>query len=69
LRQHKVPVVDGALKEDAYVMPYLAGQTGNDYLQKLMVKDVAEFIEKVDHFKDLIMRSSEAVGENEYGII
>lgn len=69
LREHQVPVVDGILKEDAYVMPYLVGPTGNVYLQELMLKNVAEFIEKVDHFKDLIMRSSEVVGKDEYGII
>ncbi len=69
LKSHNVPVVEGRLENDAYIMPYLSGKTGNLYLQELLLRDVDRFIEQVDHFRDMIMLSSEIVDEDEYGIV
>lgn len=69
LKEHNIPVVEGRLENNAYVMPYLSGKTGDVYLQELLLRNVDKFIEEVDHFRDMIMLSSEIIGENEHGII
>ena len=69
LKEHHIPVVEGEFRNGAYLMPYLSGKTGNIYLQELMTRNLTKFVEEVDHFRDMLLLSSEIVGENEYGII
>lgn len=63
LRERRLTVVDGRLENRTYMMPLLSGPTGDVYLRELLVKDQEEFIREMDRFRDIILSSSEIVGE------
>ena len=64
LAAHGIPVVDATLKNGAYCMPYIEGETGQLYLKRLLQKDSEEFLRVMDHFRDLILSSSDIVEED-----
>ncbi len=61
LKSRNIPVIEGALKGDRYVMPYIQCETGQIYLKKLLVADQKQFLCEMDKFRDTILRSSEIV--------
>ena len=69
LKAHGIPVVDAQLVDDAYIMPYVESPIGNSYMQDLLLHNKEEFIRKMDQLRDLILKSSEHVEQNELGII
>lgn len=69
LRRHHIPVVEGEWKNNEYVASYAQGKRGNIYLQEVMSENIDRFVELVDHFRDMLMLSSEIIGEDENGII
>ncbi len=69
LQERGIPVVRGELKDDAYVMPYVDAPLATTWLKDVLKKDRYQFVALYDHFVELIMQSSEQVGENEDGII
>ena len=69
LHKKGILTVPGQLKGQAYVMPYIDTILGNVYLQQLLRTDADEFLKGMDRFRDLILKSSEPVTENEHGII
>lgn len=69
IRERGLLIVEGSLKDNKYIMPYINATTGNLYLQELAKKDKDKFIEKMDEFRDLILQSSESLEENQYGCI
>ncbi len=64
LKKHGIPVVEGHLEEDAYVMPFVDGEVGQVYLKRLLQTDEEKFLEEMDRFRDLILRSSDLVRED-----
>lgn len=61
LKQRGIQVVDAKIVNGTYVMPYVDAENGNVYLQKLLKKDKKKFLNKLDHFRDLILQSSEVL--------
>lgn len=61
LKEHGVPVVDTRLENGVCVMPQMNAEVGQVYLKKLVRKDKALFLQEMDHFRDLILQSSDIV--------
>lgn len=69
LKEHGIKVIDGKWENGALVMPRIYSPLGNVYLQDLLMKDVDAFLEAMDGYRDMLLSSSEVVGESEYGPI
>lgn len=61
LKQHAVPLADGKLEGDTYVMPYIEGQIATDYFRETLRSDKAAFIRELEQFRQIILDSSEHV--------
>lgn len=64
LAAHGISVVDAKMENGAYVMPYVKGESGQLYLKRLIKTDKEKFLQEMDHFRDLILQSSEIVKED-----
>lgn len=69
LQKRGILTVPGVQHGKSYVMPYINATLGNVYLRNLLVTDLNKFIECMDHFRELILRSSDYTSEDEGGII
>lgn len=54
-----IQVVEGKVRNGVYRMPYVEAEAGQLYLKRLLFRDKAEFLAAMDHFRDLILSSSE----------
>ncbi len=59
LEQHGLRVIAGKVEDGIYRMPYVSAQSGQLYLKELLFQDKGKFLEAMDHFRDLILQSSE----------
>lgn len=59
LRAHGLSVVEGRVEHGAYKMQYVDAQGGQLYLKGLLQRSKEEFFKALDHFRDLILQSSE----------
>lgn len=64
LLTHGISVVDAKIENDAYVMPYVRGEAAQRYLKRLIKTDKDRFLQEMDHFRDLILQSSDIVKED-----
>lgn len=56
-----IKVVDAALEQDSYVMPYVEGMDVTQYFRGLLETDQELFLKELDRFWELILQSSEHV--------
>lgn len=61
LKDRGLAVADANVYNDVYLMPYMEAESGQLYLKRLLHTDKRGFLEKMDHFRDLILQSSEVV--------
>lgn len=64
LKERGIKTVNSSLTKEGYRMPFMKAQTGQVYLKELLSLDKKKFLETLDHFKDLILNSSEIVQED-----
>lgn len=61
LEEHGLTTVPGKLEGNRYVMPFMAEETGQVYLKRLLLGSKTEMLEAMDRFRGEILRSSETV--------
>lgn len=61
LKEHGVKMVDGLLEQDSFIMPYIKGEPVTDYFRRTLRENKELFLQKMDHFWDIIQHSSEEV--------
>lgn len=61
LQKHGVKMVDACLEKDAFVMPYVKGESATDYFRRVFFEDRERFLEQLDRLWDIILQSSEHV--------
>lgn len=59
LKAHGLLVVEGRVEHEAYIMPYVNAEGGQLYLKRLLQNNKEEFLSAMDHFRDLILQSSD----------
>lgn len=69
LKKRGVHVVEAHLANEKYIMPYIEADNALVYLRRLLLNNKEAFIEKMDYFRNIILKSSEHVSENENGVI
>lgn len=58
LRENGVAVVEGELKDNSFVMPFVDAEVGQVYLKRLLKNDIDKFLFEMDRFRDIILKSS-----------
>lgn len=61
MQANGIKVIQGEIKDNCYVMPYINAEVGQLHLKKLLREDKQKFLEEMDHFRDIILNSSEVV--------
>ncbi len=61
LKQHGVPMAEGDLKDENFVMPYIEGQIGTEYFRDLLRRDWKIFLGELENFQKILLKSSEHV--------
>lgn len=64
LTKHGILVVNARMENDSYVMPYIKGEVSQLYLKRLIRTDKEKFLQEMDHFRDLILQSSDIIKED-----
>lgn len=64
LAANGIETIKGELHEQSYHMPFIKAEVGQLYLKRLFYKDQTLFLEKMDHFRDLILNSAPVVSED-----
>lgn len=59
LGRRGIKVIQGRVQNGIYRMPYIDAPTGQKYLGHLFYADREAFLQEMDHFRDLILQSSE----------
>ena len=61
LKRRGIPVVEGKLEGNRYVMPRIASEVGQLFLKRMLLSDKEKFLSAMDHFRDLVLQSSDVV--------
>ena len=69
LKSHGLSVIEGKIINDNYIMPYIAAETGDMYLKRLLIENKENFFQAFDDFIEEIVKSSEIVEEGKEGKI
>ena len=64
LQARGISVVSGKLENGKYIMPYETAEVAQVYLKRMLHTDIELFLQEMDHFRDLILKSSEIVKED-----
>lgn len=64
ISEHGLSVVNATLENNILKMPYIDAEVGQLYLKKLLYSDKEKFISSMDHFRDLILHSSEIISDD-----
>ena len=64
LKAHGIKVIDGKLDGSRYTMPFITEEVGELRLKRLFREDREAFLRELDHFRDLILQSSEHEAED-----
>lgn len=64
LASQGIPVVEAKLEGNCYQMPYVEAEVGQLYLKRMLFEDKARFLDAMDSFRDMILRSSVHVHED-----
>lgn len=64
LSNNGIQVVEHEIVDDAYIMPYIKDEIGQVYLKRILREDQQLFLKELDHFRDLIMKSSQIVKDD-----
>ena len=70
LKARGIRVIDAKMVDGIYTMPRIHGKNGQVYLRELLQTDREQFLSAMDHFRDLILQSSdthEGIFGPEYG--
>lgn len=59
LKHHGVPVIDGKLEGDSYVMPYIEAPLGHFALKQMLHVNPNQFLEAMDSLRAAILQSSD----------
>ncbi len=59
LAEHGIAVLETKMEQGACVTPYVDAEVGQVHLKKLLQTDVECFLREMDHFRDLILHSSD----------
>lgn len=62
---HGIKVVEGELKENSYVMPYIKAITAQEYFSILLEEDKSKFFEDWDRLFEIIAKSFEIAKEDD----
>ena len=65
LRRQGIPVAEGRVKDDTYVMPYIEGQNATEYFREILRCDRQLFLQALEKFREIILSSSEHVSYEE----
>ncbi len=70
LKNNGIKMVEGKLRNDSYIMPYINEPLAITYLRELVYMDLEKFIEEIDKYRDVVLQSSDHIDNNkELGII
>lgn len=58
LKKRGIRVIEAKLENGVYTMPFIKGKNGQLYLRELLETDKEKFLKTMDHFRDLILKSS-----------
>lgn len=65
LKQRGIAVVDMTREDDRILMPFEKAEIAQVYLRRIVATDPELFLKEMDHFRDLILRSSEHIREDQ----
>ncbi len=58
LSQRGISIIKAEMQKGVFVMPFINAPLAQVYLRKLLLEDKEEFIQKIDLFRELILKSS-----------
>lgn len=61
LKNQGISVIDIRIEGEVCIMPYVKAEVGQLYLKRLLKTDKEKFLQKMDYFRDLILKSSDIV--------
>lgn len=61
LKAHGIPVVEGQLQGNSFVMPHVCNKVGQLYLKELFYLNQEKFLCEMDNLRDMILQSSEII--------
>lgn len=69
LKNHGVPMVKSKLVDGKYQMPRIKAQILECFMRNTLLKDVNEFLQIFDRYRDIVYHSSDVIELNEHGPI